>query len=138
DEMALVTGIEAVRRGGLAVRRLTVERAPDGADPLLFVERAAVVAERVGGIAAFAPLPRLDPVETPSTGYDDVKVIAAARLRAAAIERIQVDWPLYGPKLAQVALTFGAADIDGVGAIADSALGPQRTPLAEITRQIRA
>jgi 2-iminoacetate synthase ThiH len=32
------------------------------------------------------------------------------------------DWPLYGPKLAQVALTVGADDIDGIAAT-DRVLG---------------
>ena len=63
-------------------------------------------------LAAFAPLPRVDPPEAPSTGYDDVKTIVAARLMAASIPHIQVDWALYGPKLAQVAIEYGADDID--------------------------
>ena len=49
----------------------------------------------------------------PTTGYDDVKRIALARLVVDNIASIQVDWTLYGPKLAQVALTVGADDIDG-------------------------
>ena len=53
-------------------------------------------------------------VASPTTGYDDVKQIAAARLLVTNIASIQVDWALYGPKLAQVALTMGADDVDGV------------------------
>ena len=53
----------------------------------------------------------------PTTGYDDVKMVALARLAAPNIPSIQVDWPRYGPKLAQVALTFGADDLDGVSAV---------------------
>ena len=50
-----------------------------------------------------------------------------------------MDWPLYGPKLAQVALTYGADDIDGVSAApADPAMGTRRAPVPEIERQIRA
>jgi hypothetical protein len=138
DVATLTAWIAALRRGGLAVPRLTVERAADGAEPLAWVDRAATVARELGGIAVFAPLARLDPVETPSTGYDDVKLVAAARLWCAEIDRIQVDWPLYGPKLAQVALMFGAGDIDGVSAVEDPDLGPRRSPLADIERQIRA
>ena len=51
---------------------------------------------------------------------------------------IQVDWPLYGPKLAQVALTYGASDVDGVSAIDDESLGTRRSPREDIERQIRA
>lgn len=138
DAATLAGWIAAVRRGGLAVLRLTVERVADQADPLAWIDRAATVAQEIGGIAAFAPLARIDPVDMPSTGYDDAKLVAAARLWCGAIDRIQVDWPLYGPKLAQVALTFGAGDIDGVGAVAQPELGPRRHPLADIERQIRA
>jgi aminodeoxyfutalosine synthase len=83
-------------------------------------------------------LPRFDPVDTPSTGYDDVKTIALARLRCPASLLIQVDWPLYGPKLAQVALAYGAGDVDGVAAVDRSNLGPRRSPAEDIARQIRA
>ena len=41
-------------------------------------------------------------------GFDDVKQVALARLLVSNIDSIQVDWPLYGPKLAQVALSVGA------------------------------
>ena len=67
-------------------------------------------------------------VAEPSTGYDDVKQIAVARLLADNIESIQVDWPLYGPKLAQVALTMGADDVDGVAAVRPGELGSRRSP----------
>jgi 2-iminoacetate synthase ThiH len=49
-----------------------------------------------------------------------------------------VDWGLYGPKLAQVALTVGADDVDAVSAEDDQAQGPRRAPLEEIRRNIRA
>ncbi len=61
-----------------------------------------------------------------------------ARLVAMAIPAIQVDWPLYGPKLAQVALTYGANDIDGVPAEDEAALGARRAASADVARQIRA
>ena len=76
----------------------------------------------------FAPLPREDVPEQPSTGYDDVRTVAVARLVCSGIASIQVDWPLYGPKLAQVAIAFGADDIDGVAAIDALNLGPRRAP----------
>ena len=129
--------LRAVLHGGLAVRRLTVDVAPLAAR-LDLAERAAEIQAETHAVRAFAPLPRLDPVDTPSTGYDDVRSVAAARLLCAGIERIQVDWPLYGPKLAQVALTYGANDVDGVSALDSQDLGPRRAPREEITRQIRA
>ena len=51
---------------------------------------------------------------------------------------IQVDWTLYGPKLAQVALTVGADDVDGVSPVDDMSEGRRRAPLEEIRRNIRA
>ena len=61
----------------------------------------------LAGSSAFAPLPREMSIAAPTTGYDDVKLIAAARLLVSTIPSIQVDWSLYGPKLAQVALDDG-------------------------------
>jgi aminodeoxyfutalosine synthase len=54
------------------------------------------------------------------------------------IDSIQVDWPLYGPKLAQVALTVGADDVDGVLAVDSGVLGTRRSPIEEIKGNIRA
>lgn len=62
---------------------------------------------------ALAPLPHVSP-SPPSTGYADLRQVALARILVDNIESIQVDWALYGPKLAQVALTFGADDVDAV------------------------
>jgi aminodeoxyfutalosine synthase len=134
---ALVEALRAVVHGGLAAPRFTVDRATL-ADRLALMERVADVQATLGNGRAFAPLPRFDPVDTPSTGYDDVKTIALARLRCPASLLIQVDWPLYGPKLAQVALAYGAGDVDGVAAVDRSNLGPRRSPAEDIARQIRA
>jgi aminodeoxyfutalosine synthase len=54
------------------------------------------------------------------------------------VPSIQVDWSLYGPKLAQVALTVGADDVDGVSAEDDMSEGARRAPLEEIRRNIVA
>jgi aminodeoxyfutalosine synthase len=74
----------------------------------------------------------------PTTGYEDVKMIAVARLAAPDVPHVQVDWVRYGPKLAQVALTFGADDLDGVSASDDAPEGRRRAPLEEIRRNIQA
>jgi aminodeoxyfutalosine synthase len=128
---------QAIARGGLAVRRLTIEYAPL-ADRLALIRRAAELAAACPTVRAFAPLPRRDPVEAPSTGYDDVRTIALAAVVAHDIPSIQVDWPLYGPKLAQVALTYGANDVDGIAPVDAGDLGPRRAPREDILRQIRA
>ena len=76
-------------------------------------------------------------IAQPTTGYDDVRQIAVARLFVDNIDSIQVDWQLYGPKLAQVALTMGADDIDNVSPL-EGDLGRRRSPLEEIRGNIIA
>ena len=129
--------VDAARRGGLGVFRMTVNRLEQD-QRLALVQRARTLQSDVGGFHAFAPLPRTVRVEQPTTGYDDVKLIALARLVADNIPSIQVDWPLYGPKLAQVALTMGADDVDGVAAVDPGTLGMRRSPIEEIRSSIRA
>jgi aminodeoxyfutalosine synthase len=137
----LAPGAEAAiaqaRASGLALARLTVQALAE-ADPLAIVQRASDLQGAVGGFRVFAPLPRTSSIAAPTTGYDDVKLVAIARLFAAGIESIQVDWPLYGPKLAQFALTVGADDVDGVAAVDPGTLGPRRSPLEEIRGNIRS
>ncbi len=65
-------------------------------------------------------------------------MVALARLAAPSVPSIQVDWRRYGPKLAQVALTFGADDLDGVSPSDDAPEGSRRAPRAEIERNVQA
>lgn len=130
-------GITAARSVGVAVTRLTIHAMDPGARVSL-VTRAHDVQKAIGGIRAFAPLPHTMSVTAPTTGYDDVKLIALARLAADNIDSIQVDWALYGPKLAQVALTIGADDLDRVSAVDPGTLGTRRSPLQEIRGNIRS
>jgi hypothetical protein len=129
--------VRAVMHGGLGAWRATVARAVL-ADRLDLIERAIDIQRETGALRAFAPLPRLDSADTPATGYDDVRTVAVARVWARDIPAIQVDWPLYGPKLAQVAIAFGADDVDGVAAADDLQLGRRRSPRQDVERQIRA
>lgn len=128
--------IRAARDGGLQVLRLTVSES-DVSSRLRLVALARDVQAAVGGIRAFAPLPRITSIAQPTTGYDDVRQIAVARLFVDNIDSIQVDWQLYGPKLAQVALTMGADDIDNVSPL-EGDLGRRRSPLEEIRGNITA
>jgi hypothetical protein len=130
--------VRALLHGGLLVSRATVDRAATAEDRLACVLRVAALQDETGALQAFAPLPRLDDAETPSTGYDDVRTSAVARLVCANVSSIQVDWALYGPKLAQVAIAYGADDIDNVSAIDTLGLGQRRSPAADIARQISA
>jgi len=129
--------VEEVNIAGLALARLTVQQLST-ADVPDMLEQVAALQRDVAVIRAFAPLPRRFNPALPTTGYDDVKRIALARLFLEDVPSIQVDWALYGPKLAQVALTFGADDVDAVSPVDDIAEGPRRATRREIERQIRA
>lgn len=129
--------IEEVNIAGLALARLTIHRAAPGSALPVF-EQVDLLQREVGVIRAFAPLPRAVNPAAPSTGYDDITRVALARLAIEGIGSIQVDWSLYGPKLAQVALTVGADDIDAVSAVDDESEGRRRAPLAEVVRNIQA
>jgi aminodeoxyfutalosine synthase len=127
--------IAAAGAAGLRVLRLTVERS--AADDRLEQLEVASALCRTGALEAFAPLPRRMAAAAPTTGFEDVRQVALARL-FLDVPRIQVDWPLYGPKLAQVGLTFGADDVDGVSPLEETGEGRRRAPLEEIRRNIVA
>ena len=128
--------LEAVGEGGLRIGRLTVGEADEDGG-LALIRRLAGWGGAVAHAHAVAPLPRVLRTQ-PTTGYRDLRQVALARLLVDNIDSIQVDWSLYGPKLAQVALLFGADDVDSVSPADDQSRGPRRTPLEEITRNIRA
>lgn len=144
--------LEALTDAGLELARLTVNgpstgsgspRAQSSGDTPRreWTDVCRLVGElqmRLGTIRAFAPLARQIDATQPTTGYEDVKRVALSRLLADNVETIQVDWQLYGPKLAQVALTFGADDIDSVSAEDDQSQGRRRSPVEEIRRSIQA
>ncbi|MCC7123349.1 MAG: hypothetical protein IT178_00765 [Acidobacteria bacterium] len=87
---------------------------------------------------AVAPLSIEQSVTTPTTGYSDVRLVGLARLALPSVRVIQVSWQQYGPKLAQVALTFGANHLDRVSPIDDPALGTRRTSIEDVRRNIQA
>jgi aminodeoxyfutalosine synthase len=129
--------LEMLTDAGLQLARLTMNDTP-GRPWQRVCRDVASLQTALGTIRAFAPLARNIDRSRPTTGYEDVKRVAFARLIAENVETIQVDWELYGPKLAQVALTFGADDIDSVSPEDDSSRGPRRSPVEEINRSIRA
>ena len=139
DEVAFVAAVDAAavgraRSAGLGVRVVAVDEAP--ADRLHWLIEATRLAAAVGGVTAVAPLPRRIDRASPTTGFDDVRTVALARLLLADVPSVQVDWARYGPKLAQVALTVGADDLDSVSAIDDPALGPRRAAAEDVRRNI--
>jgi aminodeoxyfutalosine synthase len=130
--------LEALKASGLELGTLTVRHTASTAVRLAHIVRARSLQQSIGWIGRFAPLGESWPPGEPSTGYDDVRQVALARLLIDNVESIQVDWLRYGPKLAQVALTVGADDIDGVSPFDDTGEGRRRAPLEEIRRNILA
>jgi aminodeoxyfutalosine synthase len=74
--------------------------------------------DKTGGFLTYIPL-AFHPKNTElaslsrTTGVDDLKNIAVARLMLDNFPHIKAYWVMIGPKLAQVALSFGADDLDG-------------------------
>jgi aminodeoxyfutalosine synthase len=133
----IATIIDQLASAGFSQIRVTVDRAPTETRINLLL-RAGELQDRYRCIQTINPLPMTLATFRPTTGYDDVKMVAIARLAAPNIPTVQVDWRRYGPKLAQVALTFGADDIDGVSASDEAPEGRRRAPLEEIRRNIEA
>lgn len=129
--------VAAVRAAGLGVRALTVQQPSDEGRVSLVLQVRRFLP---GGseATAFAPLPREQSVTAPTTGYHDVRVVALARIGLPKVATIEVDWQQYGPKLAQVALTFGANHLDRVSLVDDPALGRRRSSLEDVRRNITA
>ncbi|MBI1750433.1 MAG: aminofutalosine synthase MqnE [Acidobacteria bacterium] len=99
------------------------------------------------GFVAFIPLAfhpentALSYVPKP-TGFDDLKNIAVSRLLLDNFEHIKAYWIMLTPRIAQIALRFGADDLDGT-VIEEKiyhdagATTEQFTPRAELERLIR-
>jgi 2-iminoacetate synthase ThiH len=131
-----------LREAGARPRRLTLG-APAGERRVEILDRFSACAAAAKEALYCAPLPKEAPIDKPTTGYEDLRMVALTRLVLAEIAtadpcHVEVDWHLYGPKLAQVALTFGADHLDHVGATSDPALGPRRDTVADVERNIRA
>ncbi|HUE90192.1 MAG TPA: hypothetical protein VMO26_29265 [Vicinamibacterales bacterium] len=128
--------IAALRHAGIDPQRITTAQ-PMGDRKIDVVNRVKAAIAEHPSVRRYAPLPRVAPIDKPTTGYDDVRMVALARLALGATS-IEVDWSLYGPKLAQVALAFGADHLDAVSAESDGALGPRRGTVEDVERNIRA
>ncbi|SLM30136.1 Radical SAM domain protein [Desulfamplus magnetovallimortis] len=74
--------------------------------------------DRTGGFSAFIPLAfhskntKLHHIP-PTTAFDDLKMVAVSRLMLDNFDHIKAYWVMIGEKLAQVALAYGADDLDG-------------------------
>jgi aminodeoxyfutalosine synthase len=132
-----VAAVRDLKAAGFERLRLGVARSAAAERTSLLI-RAAELQHEFGCIHSLNPLPSVLSTFRPTTGYEDVKMVAIARLAAPEIPSIQVDWQRYGPKLAQVALTFGADDLYGVSASDEAPEGRRRAPLEEVRRNVDA
>jgi aminodeoxyfutalosine synthase len=92
-----------------------IESVEDRVDHLV---RLRELQDETGGFVTFIPL-AFQPWEAPAlelpetTGFEDLKAIAVARLMLDNVPHVKSYWIMIGPRLAQVGLSFGADDIDG-------------------------
>jgi aminodeoxyfutalosine synthase len=128
--------IARARAARISVRVVGAANPPVDRAAWLLAVRA--LADAAGGIDVVAPLARAQDPASPTTGFDDVRTVALTRIVLETVAHVQVDWLRYGPKLAQVALTVGADDLDGVPAVDDLSRGPRRAPLEDVRRNITA
>lgn len=103
--------------------------------------------DETGGFQAFIPL-SFHPENTfldhlsPPTGLDDIRHIAISRLLLDNIPHIKAYWPMLTLKVCQVALSFGADDIDGTVVEeriyhSAGAQTPQEITVSELEKSIR-
>ena len=92
-----------------------IENDEDRADHLVKLRE---LQDETGGFVTFIPL-AFHPDNTPlqhipkTTGFADIRNIAVARLMLDNIPHIKAYWIMMTPRIAQIALRFGADDIDG-------------------------
>src|SRR6185437_14988495 len=92
-----------------------IENDEDRVDHLL---KLRAVQDDTGGFQTFIPL-AFHPENTPldhlpvTTGLTDIRQIAVSRLLLDNFAHIKAYWQMLTPKIAQIALRFGADDLDG-------------------------
>lgn len=92
-----------------------VEKPEHKVDHLL---RLRALQDETGGFNAFIPLAYHPEnnylgLRYHTTGLDDLRHVATARLVLDNIPHVKAYWVMVTPKLAQIALSFGADDLDG-------------------------
>jgi aminodeoxyfutalosine synthase len=124
-----------------------IETAEERVDHLM---RLRGLQDQTGGFQCFIPL-AFHPANTrlshvaPSTGRLDLQTVALARLMLDNIPHIKAYWIMLGAKTAQVALHFGADDLDGTvvderitrAAGGQAGAGMTRTALELLIREAR-
>ena len=122
-----------------------LENEEDRTDHLV---RLRALQDETHGFVTYIPL-AFHPDNTPlqhipkTTGFSDIKNIAVARLMLDNIPHIKAYWVMMTPRIAQIALKFGADDLDGTiveeriyhDAGATTAQGLRRNELLHLIRK---
>jgi putative menaquinone biosynthesis protein, SCO4494 family len=121
-------------------------------DRIAHLAQLRALQDETGGFLTYIPLAyhpdhnelgvEMGRVGTATTGYEDLKNIAVARLFLDNIPHVKTHWPMVTPFLSQIALDFGCDDVEGTvvyeriyheaGALTDMHL-----PYLELVRLIR-
>ena len=124
-----------------------IESAEERVDHML---RLRALQDETGGFQCFIPLAfhpahtRLDHL-APTTGKLDLQTVALSRLMLDNIPHVKAYWIMLGAKAAQVALHFGADDLDGtvvderitLAAGGEAGAGMARRDLEHLIREAR-
>ncbi len=92
-----------------------IENEEDRVDHLLKLRE---LQDETGGFQTFVPL-AFHPANTPlqhipaTTGFEDLRAVAVARLLLDNIPHVKAYWVMMTPRIAQIAQRFGGDDIDG-------------------------
>ena len=113
--------MEEVHRAGLKSNAtMLYGHLESSGDRIDHMRRLRDLQDRTGGFQVFIPL-AFQPDNTPlqlgirrgTTGVDDLKTLAIARLYLDNFANIKAYWVMLGEKIAQVSLAFGVNDLDG-------------------------
>jgi aminodeoxyfutalosine synthase len=130
--------VRAVASAGLMLQSITLGT-PAADDALIaYLEQVRMWQAATGVVRACAPLPVESSGDQPTTGFDDMRHVALARLVLDNVAHIQAHWGRMGAKLSQACLLFGADDIDAVPARDAMPHGPRRAILEEVRRNLVA
>lgn len=118
------------------------------ADRVRHMELLRALQDATGGFQVFIPLawqPENSPLKLDTrgtSGLDDLKTLAIARLFLDNVRHLKAYWVMLGEKIAQVALAFGVNDLDGT--VVEERIGhdagassPQSLSRERITHLIR-
>ncbi len=128
----------AVASAGLMLQSVTLGTPVEDDALLEYLEQVRAWQSATGVVRACAPLPVESSGDQPTTGFDDMRHVALARLVLDNVAHVQAHWVRMGAKLAQSCLLFGADDIDAVPARDAMPHGPRRAILEEVRRNLLA